>query len=206
MGETHHSATVCVRKAEGFHPFYVLQAHPAGQAGKAKAGDAGCFCAQYRVAVLLPRRVPGEGDMPRIEFMLLIYAFLVNLVWEMLQMPLFAYPTAVTWGQASLECVQAAAGDALMLLASFWLVALLWRDRRWILQPSTGALGLFLVPGLAMTVVFEALATDVWGRWTYADTMPVLPVTGTGVVPLLQWVLLPLLIVWLVRRWPTGVK
>ncbi len=144
--------------------------------------------------------------MPRIEFMLLIYAFLVNLVWEMLQMPLFAYPTAVTWGQASLECVQAAAGDALMLLASFWLVALLWRDRRWILQPSTGALGLFLVPGLAMTVVFEALATDVWGRWTYADTMPVLPVTGTGVVPLLQWVLLPLLIVWLVRRWPTGVK
>lgn len=144
--------------------------------------------------------------MPRIELMLLIYAFLVNLVWEMLQMPLFAYPAAVTWGQASLECVQAAAGDALMLLASYWLVVLLWRDRRWILQPSAGALGLFLVPGLVMTVVFEALATDVWGRWTYADTMPVLPVTGTGLVPLLQWVLLPLLIVWLVRRWPTGVK
>lgn len=144
--------------------------------------------------------------MPRIEFLLVIYAFLVNLVWEMLQMPLFTYPATVTWWQASLECVQAAAGDALMLLVSFWLVALLWRDRRWILQPSAGALSLFLIPGLVMTVVFEALATGVWGRWAYADTMPVLPVTGTGVVPLLQWVLLPLLIVWLVRRWPTGVK
>lgn len=144
--------------------------------------------------------------MHRIEFMLVIYAFLVNLVWEMLQMPLFAYPAAVTWEQASLECVRAAAGDALMLLASFWLVALLCRDRRWILQPSAGTLGLFLVPGLVMTVVFEALATGVWGRWTYADTMPVLPVTGTGVVPLLQWLLLPLLIVWLVRRRPTGIK
>lgn len=144
--------------------------------------------------------------MPGIEFLLLLYAFLVNLVWEMLQMPLFAYPATVTWGQAGLECVRAAGGDALMLLVSFWLVALLRRDRRWVLRPSAGALSLFLVPGLVMTVVFEALATDVWGRWTYADTMPVLPVTGTGVVPLLQWLLLPLLIVWLVRRWPAGIK
>lgn len=93
-----------------------------------------------------------------------------------------------------------------MLLLAFWLVALWRRDRDWILRPSASALGWFLLPGLVMTVVFEALATGPWGRWTYADTMPVLPVVGTGVAPLLQWLLLPLLVVWLVRRWSLGVK
>ena len=95
--------------------------------------------------------------------------------------------------------MRASVGDALMLLLAFWLVALWRRDRDWILRPSASALGWFLLPGLVMTVVFEALATGPWGRWTYADTMPVLPVVGTGVAPLLQWLLLPLLVVWLVR-------
>ncbi|MDP1708531.1 MAG: hypothetical protein Q8L89_05640 [Gammaproteobacteria bacterium] len=144
--------------------------------------------------------------MLRIEFMLLIYAFLVNLLWEMLQMPLFTYPVTVTVWQASLECAQVSAGDALMLLVSFWGVALVRQSRRWILQPTAGALALFLVPGLVMTVVFEALATGSWSRWEYSAVMPVLPITGTGLAPLLQWLLLPLLIAWLVRCWPAGVR
>ena len=35
---------------------------------------------------------------------------------------------------------------------------------------------------------------------SYLPTMPLLPGTGIGVAPLLQWVLLPLLTVWFVRR------
>ena len=56
---------------------------------------------------------------------------------------------------------------------------------------------------VAGAVVFiEWLATSGhWVQsWSYLPAMPLLPGTGIGVAPLLQWVLLPLLTVWYVRR------
>ena len=38
------------------------------------------------------------------------------------------------------------------------------------------------------------------GRWEYAEAMPRLPLLGTGLAPLLQWLLIPPLVIWLVRR------
>ncbi|MBW3661220.1 MAG: hypothetical protein KY397_06260, partial [Gemmatimonadetes bacterium] len=59
------------------------------------------------------------------------------------------------------------------------------------------AMVLFLV---ATTVLLEWLSVDVWRRWDYARSMPTLPLTGTGLAPLLQWLLLPPLAIWLARR------
>ena len=50
------------------------------------------------------------------------------------------------------------------------------------------------------TIALEWLATNAWDRWQYAARMPTLPVLGTGLTPLLQWLVLPLLLLWLVRR------
>ncbi len=36
--------------------------------------------------------------------------------------------------------------------------------------------------------------------WNYLPTMPLVPGTDIGLVPLLQWIVLPLLTVWFVRR------
>jgi hypothetical protein len=46
----------------------------------------------------------------------------------------------------------------------------------------------------------ERLATGPLGRWAYADAMPVVPVLEVGLSPLVQWIVLPPLIVWFVRR------
>lgn len=54
--------------------------------------------------------------------------------------------------------------------------------------------------GVTITVVFERLATGPLGSWAYAETMPVVPVLEVGVLPLLQWIVLPPLMVWFVRR------
>jgi hypothetical protein len=51
-----------------------------------------------------------------------------------------------------------------------------------------------------VTLVLEWLATEVLDRWSYSDAMPELPVLGTGLLPVLQWILLPPLIVWFVWR------
>ncbi len=58
----------------------------------------------------------------------------------------------------------------------------------------------FVALGLVATVILEALATGPAGRWSYGPSMPRLPVLGTGIVPIVQWVLLPPILVWFVRR------
>jgi hypothetical protein len=51
-----------------------------------------------------------------------------------------------------------------------------------------------------LTVIFEALATGGLNRWEYAPLMPTLPLLGTGLLPFLQWLLLPPIILWFVKR------
>ncbi|MER1941867.1 hypothetical protein ABS755_14320 [Castellaniella sp. FW104-16D08] len=94
-----------------------------------------------------------------VEVDLLIFAFLINFVWEMLQMPLFSYPPDASLAQINLACIQASMGDAVMMVIAFWFVALLQKSRGWFLHPSVRSLMWFLLPGIMMTIVFEAIAT-----------------------------------------------
>ena len=135
-----------------------------------------------------------------VEINLFFFAFLINFVWEMLQMPLFSYPLNASIVQINLACLQASAGDAAMIVIAFWIVAILLKGRGWIFHPSVGSLALFLLPGIVMTVVFEALATGLLHRWTYAEAMPILPGLGTGLAPLAQWLILPPIIAFIVKR------
>lgn len=58
----------------------------------------------------------------------------------------------------------------------------------------------FTLLGVGITIAAEWLFTEVWSRWSYAELMPTLPVLGTGLTPVLQWLLLPPVIVWFVHR------
>jgi len=134
------------------------------------------------------------------EFNVVLFAFLLNYPWEFLQVPFFkGMPDADHW-EAILFCSRATGGDALIALASFWAVALIWRDRHWIHQSKLLPLLGFIGFGVIITIGLEWHATVLTERWTYAENMPVLPVLGTGLLPVMQWIMLPPLIFWLVRR------
>ncbi len=137
-------------------------------------------------------------DMP--EFNVLLFAFLVNYPWEFLQVPFFTDMQTMDHWDAIVFCTRATGGDALIALTGYWVVAFVWGDRRWILKPSVRQIGILMAVGIAITIAFEWHATEIAGRWTYAEHMPVLPILGTGLLPLLQWTLLPPLIVWFVSR------
>lgn len=47
--------------------------------------------------------------------------------------------------------------------------------------------------GIIYTIISEWLNVAIWHRWAYAPAMPVLPVLGTGVSPLVQWLVVPTL-------------
>jgi len=129
-----------------------------------------------------------------------LFAFLLNLPWELGQIPMFKNMPSLAHWDGVIMCTRAAAGDAVIALFAFWLVAATARTREWIRNPSGATLGAFVAIGLVVTVALEYWATQIGGRWEYAEQMPRLPLLGTGLAPLLQWLLIPPLVVWLVRR------
>jgi hypothetical protein len=129
-----------------------------------------------------------------------LFEFLLNLPWELAQVPLFAgMPTTQHW-TAVLACGRATLGDVVVALVAFWAVALVAGGRGWAVASTRGRVAGFVAVGVLITIVMERLATGPLGRWAYADAMPVVPVLEVGLSPLVQWIVLPPLIVWFVRR------
>lgn len=128
------------------------------------------------------------------------FAFLLNYPWEFLQVPFFAGMADAPHWHSVLFCSRAAVGDAGIAVAAFWAVAVAARRRSWVVNPTTRQVLGFVAAGLVITVILEWLGTEVWNRWQYAARMPTLPVLGTGMLPVLQWSVLPPLVVWFVRR------
>lgn len=134
------------------------------------------------------------------EFNIALFAFLLNYPWEFLQVPFFqAMPEMPHW-DAIFYCTRATLGDVLITLVAFWLVAAWQRNRDWLLRPRLPALAGFVAVGVLVTIALEWHATALADRWQYAGFMPTVPLLGTGLLPLLQWLILPLVVIWLTRR------
>ena len=96
-------------------------------------------------------------------------------------------------------CVRATLGDVLILLAAFSTGSAVVRERGWLVTSRRVPAVITVTTGLVITVIFEWLATGALGRWSYADSMPLVPGIGIGLTPFLQWLLLPPIILWLAR-------
>ncbi|MES1945171.1 hypothetical protein PC39_13677 [Salinisphaera sp. PC39] len=134
------------------------------------------------------------------ELPLAFFGFLLHFVWEMWVVPFYAAIGQAGHWDVIWLCTQATFGDVIIMLFAFWGAALVAGTRAWVLAPRLLPFSVYLGIGLAVTVVFEHLATAMLDRWAYAETAPVLPGLGTGLAPLLQWLLLPPLALSLARR------
>jgi hypothetical protein len=153
-----------------------------------------------RAGTTVRRAVNAFADTP--EFNVASFALLLNFAWEMLQAPLYVGMAEMPHAQATKACLQATVGDAVIMLIAYGVVAVAARSRHWILASKGWQLAGFVVIGVSITAAIEWLATrGYWiSNWNYLPTMPLVPGTGIGLVPLLQWVVLPLLTVWFVSR------
>lgn len=137
------------------------------------------------------------------EFSVFLFALLLNYPWELIQAPLFEGMAVAPHWEAVKVCTRATFGDGIIMLIAFWAVAFAVRSRRWLLNPRAWEVAAFIAAGVLITIVIEHFATrsshPSWG-WAYSSLMPTLPVLGTGLTPLLQWIMLPGLVLWLSRR------
>jgi len=133
------------------------------------------------------------------ELNIAFFSFLLNFVWEALQTPFFIDISdninTVVWYR--FHCTL---GDVMITLSSFWLVALISKTRTWFLNPTKGKLLLFVAFGVSYTIFSEIKNVSLNKLWGYSDLMPVIPFIEVGIIPLLQWIIVPPLLIFIVKR------
>lgn len=129
--------------------------------------------------------------------------FLVNFFWEMIQSPLYDDVQRKPYAEILTSRLHCTLGDVAILLGAYWIVALATGDRCWVLRGRVRDVATFTVLGLGYTVVSEWVNVDLRGAWGYAATMPRVPWVGTGLAPLVQWMVVPPLIAVVSRRLAT---
>jgi hypothetical protein len=130
----------------------------------------------------------------------LLVVLAANLTWETAQLPLYTIWATGTTREIVVAVAHCTGGDLLIAIASLTLALVLAGPRSW---PGDGHLriaALTILFGAGYTVFSEHLNIVARESWAYSDLMPVLPVIGTGISPLLQWIAIPVAALWLARR------
>jgi hypothetical protein len=128
-----------------------------------------------------------------------VWALVLNLLWEVAQLPFYSFaptvgPLAIVW-----DVIHCTAGDVGIALMSFGAAALATRNFRWPVERPWFGLATVVAVGLIWTIQSEWKNVYVSGAWDYAQSMPT--IAGVGLLPLLQWFVLPPLALVVIRRW-----
>ncbi len=113
-----------------------------------------------------------------------------NIGWETIHLPLYTVWQSGTPSYLTFVVVHCSAGD-LMIATTTLIVAGALAGRGWPLRNYERVAVLSIVLGLVYTVFSEWLNTSVRGSWSYTAAMPVIPILGTGLSPVLQWIVVP---------------
>ena len=127
------------------------------------------------------------------------FAFVLNLLWELAQLPLYSIFATGTQKEIAFAFAHCTAGDVLIAVSSFVLGLMATRRVDWPMsRPLLGGIVVTL-SGLAYTAFSEWRNVYQTGSWSYAPAMPLL--FGIGLTPLLQWIVIsPLCIAWFRKR------
>ena len=130
------------------------------------------------------------SNVLRAASMYLGVVLIENLVWEVLQLPLYTiWQDGTLWQQVT-HCT---AGDVLIAATALLLSLLLVGSREWPARHFGRVAVVATVVGVSYTAFSEWLNVGVFGSWAYSRLMPVISVGDAriGVSPLLQWSIVP---------------
>lgn len=120
------------------------------------------------------------------------FVAVANLVWEFAHLPFYTLWETGTTSEIIFAAVHCTGGDILIALSSIMLALFLAGSSSWPSARGLAVIALTLIFGLAYTMFSEWLNIAVRQAWAYRDLMPVIPILGTGLSPILQWIIIPL--------------
>lgn len=124
----------------------------------------------------------------------------LNLIWETVQLPLYTIWAEGTVGSKAFAVLHCTGGDLLIALSALTVALIVAGVPAWPGRRFERVAMLTILGGLAYTVFSEWLNLEVRQSWAYSDLMPVLPPFGTGLSPLLQWLVVPAAALWVTHR------
>lgn len=119
-----------------------------------------------------------------------------NLVWEVFQLPFYTLWQEGTPRSRVFAVVHCTMGDVMIGTGALLASVMLFGRHGWPDLKHGRVLGAATLVGLAYTVFSEWVNTQVTMSWQYADSMLRVPPLGTGLAPLLQWVVVLPLAYW----------
>lgn len=120
----------------------------------------------------------------------LVASLVFHFVWEVLQLPLYTIWSQPVAKQAY-AVVHCSIGDVMIAGLALLVVLALAGVADWPQSGSRRVWIFLLIIGVGYTLYSEWLNVSVRLSWAYAPHMPTLPVLGTGLSPLLQWLVVP---------------
>jgi hypothetical protein len=127
------------------------------------------------------------------------FSFFLNAAWEWIQSPFFVDITTdlntIIWYR-----IHCTLGDSLVLMAGYILMSLYHRNLNWVYFSNVKHHAIFVLMGFAYTFLSEYVNVHIKGSWSYSEYMPLLPFTNIGLVPLVQWIILPPVIIFITKR------
>ena len=125
-------------------------------------------------------------------------AFVLNLAWEIAHVGLYTIWMEADGPRIAWAVLHCSLGDVVIALAMFALAGIvLWRADWPVSRPWAGG-AIVVIGAMAYTVWSEWFNVYRAGNWGYAAAMPL--IFGIGLSPLLQWLILPPMMVGAYRR------
>ncbi len=116
----------------------------------------------------------------------------LNLGWEALQLPLYTIWWSEPWPPIIFALLHCTLGDLMIgsvaLALALSTVGQGWATDGWARRRVAIVTTIL---GMAYTVCSEWLNVEIRQSWAYTELMPRIPPLGTGLAPMLQWLLLP---------------
>ena len=145
--------------------------------------------------------LPGLEAAPWLAVLRRYVAFILpaNLTWEFAQLPLYTIWYDGSWRDIVVAAVHCTAGDVLIAASALLVALLLAAGPLWPLAGYARVAAVAVIFAVAYTIYSEWLNTEIRGFWAYTIAMPTLPLIGSGVAPLMQWLLVPVFAFWWAR-------
>ena len=132
-------------------------------------------------------------DWPRALRRYLGVSLLAHLGWEILQLPLYTLWSTGKFQQKAFAVAHCTLGDAMIAGLSLLVALALFARASWPHASVAHVYWASLALGVGYTIYSEWLNISVRGSWAYSELMPIVPLLGTGLAPLLQWLVVPTL-------------
>lgn len=136
----------------------------------------------------------------RVQAALVLVAVPLHLAWEVTQIMAYDFPQMGVIVNV-IGCFIPTLGDGLIMLIIYWSGWLVFRDPGWILRLRVKEYIFIALLGFALAVAIEWNALYRTGAWDYTPTMPRIPITGIGLLPVLQMLVLPPTTALVVQHW-----